>query len=199
MAHAFSRENMSSAGGIPGSGAISRTMAAVIAVVAVVAIVGTAATVIVLTGNTPTGTVRNYLQSVVGDNPGNSFNDTVWSLNKTLYRIWAHEAEFESNTTLTIRSLTEITKSEMTVDQRSDMNRTAHIIEDLFNVTVQNYCFVKYNITLTATEHNETETHNATGQFKLVQVKGNWLIVVMMDDLEEAFGSSTLAMQAVKA
>ncbi len=178
------------AGGAAAAGAMSKAIIAIVIAIAAVAVVAIAATVVVLSSGGPTGTVRNYIDSAVNDKPGSAFNDTVWSLNQSLYPAFkiASEITTEPNTTVDIHSLTEITKSQMTPFERTGMNATSHIIEVLFNVTVQDYCFVEYYITVTMTEHGVKEIHNSTGQFGLIQVKGSWLILFALDDLEEHMG-----------
>ncbi len=177
-----------SVGGGAAVGGISTAMIVTIGAIVAVALVAIAATVVVVTSSGgPTGTVKNFLQSVANDRPGSAFNDTIWSLNKSLYPLWVHQEEFDhsENESLTIHNLTEVSQAQMTVHQRDDMNETAHAVERVFNVTVQDFCFVKFNITIKTTEDMENETHNLTGQFSLVKVNGSWLIVLEFDELEE--------------
>ena len=174
-------------------------VAAIIAVVVVVAAAVTAA-VVVLTSEGPTATVRNYIENTAGDRLGSAFNDTVWSLNKNLYPVWRSLIVFvPTNETVKITSLTEVTKSDMTGSQRFEMNLTANIIEGLFNVTVQNYCFVNANFTVTTTVHNEQHVDNETVHFQLVEVNGRWLIVLALGDLEDLLGISSTDRAIVEA
>ncbi len=177
-----------SASGGAAAGGLSTGLMVAIAVIVAVALVAVAATVVVVTSSGgPTGTVKDYLKSITTRDAGSAFNDTVLSLNKSLYPLFKHFEEFGSdeNVSIVIHNLTEVSKSQMTVGQRDDMNETSHIVEKLFNVTVQDYCFVKFNVTFKVTEHDENETHNSSGKFSLVKVNGAWLIVLELEDLED--------------
>ncbi len=177
-------------GGTPQAGSSQKTIAIVIAVVVVIALIGIAVTMMVLTkGGSPSATVRDYLDSVESGDKGRSYDTTIWRLNESLYSDWTDMMDVgEADYHFEINSLTEIHQKDMTVQEKHVMNDTAQTIETLLGVVVQDYCIIKLNLTVTWTDQGAPQTENSTWQFPLVKVDGSWLIVLMLDDLEDVLG-----------
>lgn len=173
-------------GGTPQAGSSQKTIAIVIAVVVVIALIGIAVTVMVLTrSGSPGATAREYLDSATSGDKGRAYNTTIWKLNQSLYSDWADMNFGEVDHQFEINSLIEIHQKDMTVQEKHVMNETAQKIEELFGVVVQDYCIVKINMTVTWTDQGVPQTDNSAGQLPLVKVDGSWLIVLMLDDLED--------------
>ncbi len=182
--------NTPAGGGAPRIGTGQKTIAIIVAVIVVIALVGIAFMVMFLTksGN-PTATVRDYLDSAESGDRGRAFNTTIWKLNQSLYSDWVDIINIgEVDYHFEINSLTEIHQKDMSVQEKHVMNETANAIEKIYGVVVQDYCIIKFNITATWTDHGVPKTENSTGQFPLVKVGGAWLIVLMLDDLEDRVG-----------
>lgn len=184
--------NTPAGGGAPRTGTSQKTIAIVVCVIVVIAMVGIAFTVMVLTkSGSPSATVRDYLDSVESGDKGRSYDTTIWKLNESLYSDWTDMIDIgEVDYHFEINSLTEIHQKDMTVQEKHVMNETAQTIEKLLGVVVQDYCIIKFNMTVTWTDQGvpQPQTENSTGHFLLVKVDGSWLIVLMLDQLEDLLG-----------